>query len=103
MGDLDLVLGDQRPRDLGAEQVGAFIEGIGAKHRKDEIAHELLAQIVDKDLADAEQLGLAARRPELLALAEISSKVRDGGSLANSEPAVAAILLAGRAASPPVS
>jgi hypothetical protein len=31
---LDLTLGDQRPGDLGAEQIGGFIEGIGAKHRR---------------------------------------------------------------------
>jgi hypothetical protein len=53
-GYLDLALGDQRARDRGAEQIGAFVERIRPKHRKNEIADELLAQIVDKDLMDAE-------------------------------------------------
>ncbi len=74
MGDLDLALGDQWTRDRGAEQIGALIESVGAKHREDEVAHELFAQIVDKDLAGAEQLGLTARRFELLALAEIGGE-----------------------------
>src|SRR3546814_19177937 len=34
-GDVDQVLGDQRAGDRGAEQVDAFIDGIGAEHRKD--------------------------------------------------------------------
>ena len=52
-GDLDLALGDQRPRDRGAEQILALIERVGAEHREDEVADELLAQIVDEDLLDA--------------------------------------------------
>src|ERR1700737_2735943 len=85
--DLDLPLGDQRGRDRGAEKVGAFIERVGAKHRKDEIAHKLLAQIVDKDLADPEQLGLAARRSQLLALAEIGGKGDDLAAISLLQPA----------------
>src|SRR6516164_3521091 len=76
-GDLDLALGDQRPRDRGTEQVGAFIERVGAKHRENKVAHKLLAQILDKDLAGAEQLGLATCRLELLALAEIGGECDD--------------------------
>ena len=86
-GDLDLAFGDQRPRDRGAEQVGAFIERVGAKHREDEVAHELLAQIVDKDLASAEQLGLAARRFELLALAQIGGEGDDLAAIGLLQPA----------------
>ena len=37
-GDVDQMLGDQRPGDRGAEQIVPFIDGIGAEHRKDEIA-----------------------------------------------------------------
>ena len=50
-GDLDLALGDQRPGDRGAEQVGALVERVGAEHREDVVADELLAQILDEDLA----------------------------------------------------
>ena len=66
LGDLDLALGDQRPRDRGAEQINAFVERIGAEHREDEVADELLAQVLDVDLLDAEQLGLLARRLQAL-------------------------------------
>ena len=74
LGDLDQALGDQRPGDRGAEQIDALIEGVGAEHREDEVADELLAQILDVDLLDAEHLGLAARRLQLLALAEIGGE-----------------------------
>src|SRR6516164_3881266 len=74
MRNLDLALGYERPRDRGAEQVHAFVERIGAERGKHEIAHELLAQILDENLLHAHHLGLLARRPELLALAEIGSK-----------------------------
>ena len=86
-GDLDLPLGDQRTRDRGAEQVGALIERVGAKHREDKVAHELLAQIVDKDLAGAEQFGLAPRRFELLALAEIGGEGDDLAAIGLLQPA----------------
>ena len=56
--DLDLPLGDQRARDGRAEEIDAFIERVGAEHREDEVAHEFLAQILDEDLLDAEQLRL---------------------------------------------
>ena len=46
-GDLDQPLGDQGPRDRSAEQIDAFIEGIGAEHREDEIADEFLAHVLD--------------------------------------------------------
>ncbi len=74
VGDLDLPLGDERARDRGAEQVLALIERVGAEHREDEVAHELLAQILDEDLLDPHELRLLARRLELLALADIGGE-----------------------------
>ncbi len=74
LGDLDLPLGDQRPGDRGAEQIDAFIERVRPEHREHEIAHELLAQILDEDLLDAEQLGLLAGGRKLFALAEIGGE-----------------------------
>src|SRR5262249_48976067 len=76
-GDLDLPLGDERPRDRGAQQILTLIEGVGAEHREDEVAHELLAQVLDEDLLDAEHLCLPARRLELLALAEVGGEGDD--------------------------
>ena len=76
LGNLDLLLGDERTRNRGAEQVLPLIDGIGAKHREDVIAHEFLAQILDKDIfaLDAEQQGLRPRRLQLLPLAEIGGE-----------------------------
>ena len=76
LGDLDLLLGDQRPRDRGAEQILPLVERVGAEHREDVVAHELLAQILDEDVLrlDAEQQRLLARGLELLALAEIGGE-----------------------------
>src|SRR5207248_8158496 len=79
LGDLDLLLGNQRPRDRGAEQILALIHRIGAEHRKYIVADEFLAQILDEDVfrLDAEQERLRPRRLELLALAEIGSEGYD--------------------------
>ena len=41
LGDLDLLLRDQWPRNRGTEEILAFIERIGAKHRKYIVADEL--------------------------------------------------------------
>src|SRR5579885_1127320 len=72
--DLDLALGDQRPGDRGAEQVTALVERIGAEHREDEVAHEFLAQVLEIDLLDAEQLGLLARGLQLLPLPQVGGE-----------------------------
>jgi hypothetical protein len=73
-GDLDQALGDQRPGDGGAEQIFALVDGVGAEHRVDEVAHELLAQVLDEDLLDAGGLGLGAGRLHLLALADVGGE-----------------------------
>ena len=86
MGNLDQPLGDQRARDRGAEQVGAFIQRIGAKHRKDVVAHEFLAQVLDEDLRGAHELGLGARRLELLALAQIGGEGHHGAAVPVLQP-----------------
>ena len=63
-GNLDLFLGNQRTRNRGAEQIDAFIDGIGAEHREDVIADEFLAKVLDENVfrLDAEQNRLVARR-----------------------------------------
>ncbi len=73
-GDLDLALGDQRPGDRRAQQVLAFVNGVGAEHREHEVAHEFLAQIVDVDFLDAHLLGLGAGRLQLLALTDVGGE-----------------------------
>ena len=62
------VLGDDRPGQRGAEQVAALVLGVPGDGRENEVADELLAQIVDEDLLDAELLGLLPCRLELFAL-----------------------------------
>src|SRR5262249_10885190 len=69
--NFDLLFGDQGTRDRGAEQVGSLVEGVGAKHRKNVVADELLAQILDEYVAllDPEHERLTPRRLELFPLA----------------------------------
>ena len=88
LGDLDEALGDQRAGDRGAEQVEALVLGVGAEHREDEVADELVAQILDVDVLGlhAEELGLAARRLELLALAEVGGEGDDLAAVLGLEP-----------------
>src|SRR5262249_20681083 len=59
----------------------ALIERIGAEHREHVVPDELLAQVLDEDILrlDAQHLGLAPRRLQLLALAEVG---REGDDLA---------------------
>ncbi len=74
--DLDLLLGDQRAGNRGAEQIQPLIERVGPEHREDVLGDEFLAHILDEDVfrLDAEQFGLLARRLQLLALAEIGGE-----------------------------
>ena len=87
LGDLDLALGDQRPGDARSEEIGPLIQGVGAKHRKHEVPDELLAQILDEDLLDAEQLRLLPRRLELLALADVGGEGDDLAAIGLLQPA----------------
>ena len=73
-GDLDLALGNQRAGDRGAQQILPLVQRIRSEHRKNEIADESFAQVIDEDFLHAEHLGLLACRPKLLALAEVGGK-----------------------------
>src|SRR5205823_5576606 len=61
---------------------------VGAEHREDEVAHELLAQILDEDVlgAHAEHLGLGPSRRDLLALAQIGGEGHDLGVIFGLQP-----------------
>ena len=74
VGNLDQALGNQGPGDGGTEQVFTLVNGVGAKHGEDKIAHELLAQVFNVDFANTHGLGLGARGLQLLALADISGE-----------------------------
>ena len=85
--DLDQPFGDQRPRDRGAEQICALVQRIGAKHRKNVVGNEGLAQVLDVDRCRPHQLGLGARRLELLALAEVGGEGHHLAAVAVLQPA----------------
>ena len=74
LGNFDQPLGNQGPRNGGAEQIHAFIKRIGAEHREDEIPDEFLAHIFHIDLLDPQHFGLLARRLQLAALAQIGGE-----------------------------
>ncbi len=80
LGDLDLLLGDQRAGDRGAEQVDALVERVRPEHREHVVADEFLAQVLDENVAllDTQHQRLAAGRLQLLALAEVG---REGDHL----------------------
>ena len=82
VGNLDLAFGDQRAGNRGAEQVDAFIDGIGAEHREDEVADEFLAHVFDEDVLRLDPGGkrLGAGRLQLLALSEICGEGDDFGA-----------------------
>ena len=76
LGNLDLALGNKRPRDRRAEQIEPLVQRIGAHHRKDEILDEFLAQIIDKNMFrfDTQGFGNAARRAKFFALPQIGGE-----------------------------
>ena len=71
--DLDLSLGDQRTRHGGAEEVLAIVDRPRAQRGEDEVADELLTQILDVAF-------LSARGERLLAhAAQLSGALTDVG------------------------
>ena len=85
-GDLDQAFGNQRPRNRGAQQIKALVNRIGAKHREDEIPHELFAHVFDVDRARAHHLGLGAGRFQLFALAQVGGKGHDLAAVFHLQP-----------------
>ena len=87
-GDLDLALGDQGAGNRGAQQILAFIEGIGAEHGEDEVPDEFLAQVVDEDVLglDAHAERLFARGLQLLALTQVGGEGHHLGAVLRLEP-----------------
>ena len=86
--NLDQPLGDQGPRDRGAEQIQPLVKRIGAEHRENEIAHEFLAQIFDEDvrLRDTQHLGLGAGGFQLFALTQIGGEGHDLATIFGLQP-----------------
>src|SRR5690606_4342439 len=78
LGYVDKVLGDQRTCHGCAEQIDAFVNGIGAEHREYEIANSIFAYVFYQDFLDADHLGLLASRLKHYTLAKVSC---EGNSL----------------------
>ena len=53
VGDLDLALGDERPRQRGAEQIAALVDGVGLDGGEDVVGDELRLEVLDVDLRGA--------------------------------------------------
>src|SRR2546427_299825 len=72
--DLHLSLGNEGPRDGGAEEVGALVHGVGAQHGKHEISDELFPEVPDVHGGGPGAEGLVAHGDQLFALAEIRAE-----------------------------
>ena len=76
-GDVDHALGDERPGDGGAEQVGALVDGVGLHHREDIVLGELLLDIVDIAFGCAVLERLFLQPVEFIPLPEIRTVADD--------------------------
>ncbi len=86
-GDLDVVLADQRPRQRGAEQIGALVDR-GAPHRgKHKIADELLAGVANHAVDGTGRFRLFGEPVELLFLADVAAVGDDLAAVLLDQPA----------------
>jgi hypothetical protein len=85
-GYLDLLLGDQRARNRSAEQILAFVDGVGAKYREDKPACELLPQIFDARLDRACLEGFFLNPVQFLILAQVGRESDDFAFICLDEP-----------------
>src|SRR5688572_29454752 len=74
LGDFDHAFGDERARDAGAEEILVFVDRPRLDHRKNEIARELLLEVVDVDLRSARGHRFLIKAFEFLLLPNVSAK-----------------------------
>jgi len=72
-GDVDHPLGDAGAGDRGAEQVAAFVDGVGLEHREDVVAGELFLLVVDVALRRAGAEGFGFEAVEFVALSAVGA------------------------------
>jgi hypothetical protein len=86
--DFDQALGNERAGNGGAQQIVAFVAGVGAHHGEHEIAHEFFAQVIDIDVLGlhAHQFGLGARGGQLFALPKVGRKGYDFAIIGDLQP-----------------
>ncbi len=77
--NLDQSFRNQRPRDGGAKQIDAFVHGVGAEHREDEVADEFLANVFDVDVfrLDPQHHRFFARWFQFFALPQVGGEGHD--------------------------
>ncbi len=74
---LHLVLGDDRPRQRGAQQVLVLVHRARLDRREDVVGQELLPQVFDDDFARAGLVGLLDHGIEVVALADVGDEGDD--------------------------
>src|SRR5690606_36832485 len=86
LGELDLPLGDERAGERRDEQVIVLVDRARLHRREDELRQELLAQVLDDDLARAALDGLLFQPLKLLPLAEVGGIADDLTAVVLNEP-----------------
>src|SRR5690606_13682946 len=84
--DLDHLLGDQRARERGAQQVVPLVDGAGAQHGEHELLDELAAQVDRVGAYGAGGERLDARLLDLLALADVGGEGHHLGAVRLLDP-----------------
>ena len=87
LGERHLMRRHHRPRHRRAQQIGARVHGTGAQRGKDEIADELLAQVLDHAARGAGALGLLDEPVELAGpLPDVRRETDNPGAVPLAEP-----------------
>ncbi len=74
LGNIDQMLGDERPRKRGPQQIFPLVDRPGLHGREDEIGQEFFPQIADVKLACAGLNGLLLQAVQFFALPQIRAK-----------------------------
>ena len=85
-GDLHHALGDQRPRNAGAEEILSLVNRAGLHHRENEIGGELLPEVVDVNSRRAGLARLRAQALDFLLLPDVGAERDDLGGVLFLDP-----------------
>ena len=77
VGDVDLVFGDQRAGDRGAEKIVGFVDSAGLEHGEAILLGKFLAEVFDDALVGAGREGLLLDPFEFIPLAELGGEGDD--------------------------
>ena len=73
-GDFDLVLGDDRPGDAGAQQIIVFVNRVSAQHREAEFLGEFLAEVLDDHFISSALVCFVLDALEFIALSQLGGE-----------------------------